>query len=153
MQSPVKIKPLSVISLLIKQILPLAIHPRRAIFLQRIIKIQNYNFLYLKVPTRNFYPTFGNLTFIFIRRVVSSEVYVSTLTLKWLMSYIYRAPSKARHFNVVHIWTYVWQQWKPSLSICCTMFQRWISAESFPVSQLCVNTLQATKVTLITDGI
>jgi hypothetical protein len=28
-----------------------------------------------------------------------------------------------------------------------------INAESFPVAQLCVNTLLATKVTLITDGI
>ena len=27
------------------------------------------------------------------------------------------------------------------------------NAEKFPVSQLCVNTLPATKVTLITDGI
>jgi hypothetical protein len=27
------------------------------------------------------------------------------------------------------------------------------NAESYPVAQLCVNTLQATKVTLITDGI
>jgi hypothetical protein len=33
------------------------------------------------------------------------------------------------------------------------MFQRWINAESYPVVQLCVNTLVATKVTLITDGI
>ena len=33
------------------------------------------------------------------------------------------------------------------------MFQHRINAESFHVSQLCVNTLPATKVTLITDGI
>jgi hypothetical protein len=33
------------------------------------------------------------------------------------------------------------------------MFQHKINAESYPVSQLCVNTLPATKVTLITDGI
>jgi len=26
------------------------------------------------------------------------------------MSYIYRAPSKARNANVVYIWTYVWQR-------------------------------------------
>jgi hypothetical protein len=69
------------------------------------------------------------------------------------MSYIYGAPCIARNFNVVYIWTYVWQRWKPSLSICCTMFQHWINAESYPVSQLCVNTLPATKVTLITDRI
>jgi hypothetical protein len=33
------------------------------------------------------------------------------------------------------------------------MFQHWINAEIYPVSQLYVNTLLATKVTLITDGI
>jgi hypothetical protein len=77
----------------------------------------------------------------------------ASLTLSLLTSYIYGAPCKARNFNVVYKWTYVWQRWKPSLSICCTMFQHWINAESFPVSQLCVNTLLATQVTLITDGI
>jgi hypothetical protein len=151
------------------------------------------------------------------------------LTLSLLMSYIYGVPCKARNFNVVYIWTYVWQRWKPPLSICCTMFQHWINAESYtcvtvvckrfasyqgypnyswdltlsllmsyihgalckarnfdvvyiygatygnaesrlflfaaqyfntesmqkviPVSQLCVNALLATNVTLITDGI
>jgi hypothetical protein len=67
--------------------------------------------------------------------------------------YIYRAPCKARNFNVVYVWTYVWQHWKPSLLICCTIFQHWINAESFSVLHLCVNTLPATKITLITDGI
>jgi hypothetical protein len=33
------------------------------------------------------------------------------------------------------------------------MFQHWINVESYPVSQLYVNTLLAVKVTLITDGI
>jgi hypothetical protein len=33
------------------------------------------------------------------------------------------------------------------------MFQHCITADSYPVAQLCVNTLLATKVTLITDGI
>jgi hypothetical protein len=69
------------------------------------------------------------------------------------MSYIYGAPCKARNFNVVYVWTYIWQSWKPSLSICCKMFQHWINAESFLVWQLCVNTLPATKITLITNGI
>jgi hypothetical protein len=78
---------------------------------------------------------------------------VITLTLSLLKSYIYGALCKARNFNIVCIWTYVWQRWKPSLSICCTMFQYWINAESFPVAQLCVNTSPATKITLITDGI
>jgi hypothetical protein len=67
--------------------------------------------------------------------------------------YIYGALCKARNFNVVYIWTYVWQRWKPALSICCTMFHHWINAEIYPVAQLCVNTLPATMVTLITDGI
>jgi hypothetical protein len=61
------------------------------------------------------------------------------------MSYIHGAPCKARNFNVVYIWTYVWQR--------CTMFQHWVNAERYPVSQLCVNTLPATKIALITDGI
>jgi hypothetical protein len=38
-------------------------------------------------------------------------------------------------------------------SICRTVFQHSINVESYPVAQLCVNTLVATKVTLITDGI
>jgi len=37
-------------------------------------------------------------------------IYVSVLTLRLLMSYIYGAPSKARNANVVYIWTYVWQR-------------------------------------------
>ena len=32
------------------------------------------------------------------------------LTLRFIMSYIYGAPSKARNANVVYIWTYVWQR-------------------------------------------
>jgi hypothetical protein len=32
------------------------------------------------------------------------------LTLSLLMSCIYGAPCKARNFNVVYIWTYVWQR-------------------------------------------
>jgi hypothetical protein len=78
---------------------------------------------------------------------------LQTLTLSLLMSRIYGAPCKAINFNVVYIWTYVWQRWKPSLFICCTMFQHWINTESYPVSQLCANTLPAIKITLITNGI
>ena len=58
------------------------------------------------------------------------------LTLSRLMSSMYGAPSKARNANVVYVWTYVWQSWKPSLSISCTMFQRYINSEGFPVSHL-----------------
>jgi hypothetical protein len=70
-----------------------------------------------------------------------------------LYIYIFGAPFKARNFNVVYIWTFVWQHWKPSLSICCIMFHHWISAECFPVSQLCVNTLQLPWLPLIANGI
>jgi hypothetical protein len=75
------------------------------------------------------------------------------LTLSLLMSCIYETPFKARNFNVVCIWTYFWQRWKSSLFVFCTVFQHWINAESFPVAQLCVNTLPATKITLIKDWI
>jgi hypothetical protein len=83
------------------------------------------------------------------------EIVKDTLSLSLLMLYIYiyGAPCKAKNFNVVYIWTYVWQRWKPSLSICCTMFQHRINTESYPVSQLCVYTLPATKITLVTNGI
>jgi hypothetical protein len=67
------------------------------------------------------------------------------LTLSLLMC-IYGAPCKAKNFNVVYIWTYVWQRWKPSISKCCTMFQYWINAESFPMSQLCVNTFASYQI-------
>ena len=46
--------------------------------------------------------------------LVITLAYVSPLTLRLLMSYIYiyiyGAPSKARNCNVVYIWTYVWQR-------------------------------------------
>ena len=70
------------------------------------------------------------------------------LTLSVLMSYIYGAPSKARNFNVVYISTYVWQRWKLSFCICCTIFQHCTLQIGF-FRQLCVNTLPATKVALI----
>jgi hypothetical protein len=33
------------------------------------------------------------------------------------------------------------------------MFQHWINTEIYPVAQLCLHALLATKITLITDGI
>ena len=63
--------------------------------------------------------------------------------------YIYGAPSKARNANVVYIWTYVWQRWKPSHSISCTIFQHWINVKCFPISEACVNTFPVSDVTLI----
>jgi hypothetical protein len=35
---------------------------------------------------------------------------IISLTLSLLMSYIYGAPCKARHFNFVYIWAYAWQR-------------------------------------------
>jgi hypothetical protein len=65
---------------------------------------------------------------------------LKVLTLIVLMSYIYRDPCKARNFNVLYIWTHVWQRWKSPLYICCTMSQYWMNYECSPVSYLCVNT-------------
>jgi hypothetical protein len=90
---------------------------------------------------------------LFLLRCTCWNLEYNPLTLSLLMSYIYGAPCKARNFNVVYIWTYVWHRRKPSLSICYKMFQHWINAESYPVAQWCVNSLLASKVTLITDGI
>jgi hypothetical protein len=70
------------------------------------------------------------MSYIYMELLVKPEI---------LMSYIYMdlrlATLKAVSFYFPH------------------MFQHWISAESFPVSQLCVNTLPAIKITLITNGI
>ena len=94
----------------------------------------------------------------YIIKIYAGSV-VMKLTLSLLMScvyiYIYGATSKARNANVMYIyiyvcvWTYVWQRRKPPLSICCTMFQHWINAKWLSVSQLGVDTLPASKVTLI----
>jgi hypothetical protein len=62
-----------------------------------------------------------------------------SLTLSLLMSYVDGAPCKARNFNIVYIYGL---RFDNALSICCTMFQHWINAESYPVAQLCVNPLQ-----------
>jgi hypothetical protein len=79
------------------------------------------------------------------------------LNLSLLMSYIYMELllklEILTSYIYIYIWTYVWQPWKPPLSICCTMFQHWINAETYPVSQLCVNILPATNITLITNEI
>jgi hypothetical protein len=68
------------------------------------------------------------------------KMYTIRFTLSLLMSYIYiyiyiyGAPCRATNINAVYIWSYVWQRWNSSLSICCTMFQHWINAESIPFS-------------------
>jgi hypothetical protein len=46
-------------------------------------------------------------------KAISTNIYIILmqliLTLSLLMSYIYGAPCEVRNFNVLHIWTYVWQ--------------------------------------------
>jgi hypothetical protein len=60
--------------------------------------------------------------------VCPNQLSLWDLTLSLLVSYIYGAACKVRNFNLVYIWTYVWQRWKQSLSICCTICQHWINA-------------------------
>jgi hypothetical protein len=76
------------------------------------------------------------------------------LTLNLLMSYIGGAPCKPRNFNVIYA-TYIdlCLATLKAVSFYLLPFQHRINAESYPVAQLCVNTLLAAKVTLITDGI
>jgi hypothetical protein len=40
----------------------------------------------------------------------TTEAAKTFLPLSLRMSYIYGAPCKARHFNVIYIWTYVWHR-------------------------------------------
>jgi hypothetical protein len=58
------------------------------------------------VHTKPDYLQFG-LCEIFIER---EKLWTQILTLSLLMSYICGAPCKARNFNVVYIWTYVWHR-------------------------------------------
>jgi hypothetical protein len=77
---------------------------------------------------------------------------VSTLSL--LMSYIYGAPSKARNFNVVCVCVYIYiygptfGNAESRLFVFAAQCFNTINAEWFSLSQLCVNTLPASKVTL-----
>jgi hypothetical protein len=45
-----------------------------------------------------------------VHHKIGSLVLYCSLTLSLLMSFIYGAPCKARKFNVVYIWTNVWQR-------------------------------------------
>jgi hypothetical protein len=73
----------------------------------------------------------------------------------YIYIYIYGAPCKARNFNVVY--TCYMDLSSATLKAVSFYLLHNVStlnnAERFPVSQLCVNTLTATKVTLITNGI
>jgi hypothetical protein len=63
--------------------------------------------------------------------------------------YIYGASCKAKNFNVdLHL-----AMLKAISFYLLHNVLTLINAESYPVSQLCVNTLPVTKITLITDGI
>jgi hypothetical protein len=72
-----------------------------------------------------------------------------SLTLSLLMSYIYGDPSKARNFNVVYIYRPMFGNAESRLFVFAAQYSKLYTAEWFPVSQLCVNTLPATKVALI----
>jgi hypothetical protein len=65
---------------------------------------------YFITKVLEFYFTRSRVTHYCIVTVVG--VSAVCLTLSLLMSYIYRygAPCKARNFNVVYMWTYVWQR-------------------------------------------
>jgi hypothetical protein len=69
------------------------------------------------------------------------------------MSYIYGAPYKARNFNVIHIYGPTIGNAESRPFLFAAQCFNTINADSYPVAQLCVNTLLAAKVTLITDGI
>jgi hypothetical protein len=82
------------------------------------------------------------------------------LTLNLLMSYINGAPCIARNFNVVYIYIYIYisgltcgNAESRLFLFAAQCFNIESMQKNFPVSQLCVNPLPATKVTLITDGI
>jgi hypothetical protein len=87
--------------------------------------------------------------------VVSRQLVLLSALSKWtislLLSYMYGAPCKARNFDVVYIYGPTFCNAESRLFLFAA--QQWINAESFPVSQLCVNTLPSTKITLITDRI
>jgi hypothetical protein len=66
------------------------------------------------------------------------------------MSHIYGAPRKARNFNVVYIYIDIRLAMLKAVSLYLLHNILTLHiAEWFPVSQLCVNTLPATKVPLL----
>jgi hypothetical protein len=81
---------------------------------------------------------------------------MTPLTLSLLMSYISYMELLVKP-EILTSYIYIYMDpclaTLKAVSICCTMFQHWISAESYPVAHLCVKALLATKVTLITNGI
>jgi hypothetical protein len=53
---------------------------------------------------------YDNMYLSIIRKHVDKIQVSITLSLLMSYTYIYEAPSKARNFNIVYIWTYVWQR-------------------------------------------
>jgi hypothetical protein len=88
-----------------------------------------------------------------LRGVSCSSHGVGHLTLSLLMSYKRGAPCKARNFNVVYIYIYIWTYVESRLFLFAAQCFNANQCRNYPVAQLCVNTLLATKVTLITNGI
>jgi hypothetical protein len=69
------------------------------------------------------------------------------------MSYIYGAPCKARNLNVVYIYGLRFGNAESRLFPFAAQCFITESMQKVILFQLCVNTLPATKITLITDGI
>jgi hypothetical protein len=68
--------------------------------------------------------------------------------------YIYGAPCKAKHFNVVYMYMDLCLAKLKAVSLYLLHNVSTLNnAERFPVSQLCVNTLQETKISLIANEI
>jgi hypothetical protein len=90
--------------------------------------------------------------------ILSVDLRNVILNLSPLMSYIlvYGAPCKARNFNVVYIYIYMDLRLATLKAVSFYLLHNVLTLnheEIYPVSQLCVNTLLATKVNLITYGI
>jgi hypothetical protein len=69
------------------------------------------------------------------------------------MSYIYGAPCKARNFNVVYTYIYGPKSGNAESRLFLFAARFDISMQKVIPCHMCVNTLPATKVTLITEGI
>jgi hypothetical protein len=66
---------------------------------------------------------------------------------------VYGAPYKAIKFNAVHIYGPKFGNAESRPFLFAAQCFNTINSDSYPVAQSCGNTLLATKVTLITEGI
>jgi hypothetical protein len=72
------------------------------------------------------------------------------------MSYICETPCKTRNFNAIYIYIYTDVRVATLKAVSFYLLHNvstFNQNRKFPVSQLCVNTLPATKITLITNGV